>query len=321
MLEIEKEKLLKSIDKGLDFIQKNQKKNGSICLEEDSEWNIWETAIALEVFQSVGQNNNSCINDALDFLSSVQRRDGSYYYNESFQEDEYCMETTAVCINVLRKAGYNIDKGINFILGKQQYDGSWEIGNLHITKYRNFPSITGFVLRTLLSNNISLNHIEKGIKFLKQTQQDDGSWGNKWMYYDTPFYPIHVILKAFKLHGIEDSERYRKAVDFVKNIQNDDGSWCIDTRDRDKPSRELRTTLALDSLLVHPTEDTLNSIEKGVEWLIKNQQSDGRWDGGIFVGWSGKKEDIYATSMSINALKKYDDYIKLSNGNDIDMSR
>lgn len=305
-----------AVIKGLNFLKNNQNLNGSICLDNDKTWDIWDTVhaiLALVEFPSYG----GTVDKGINFLLSNQRVDNSFHVSSIYNSDQYCMETTPLCVSALKNTNNNVEDIIKFILKKQRSDGCWESGIPEIyEKYQDFPSVTGQVVRTLLKLNIATENVSKAINWLIKKQKDDGSWGTLFVYYDSPFYPMHVILESFKLYGIEDSVSYKKAIDFIKNTQNTNGSWCIDSKDRDKPSLEHRTSLALYSLLINPSDQNLEAIEKGIGWLLEQQKPDGRWNGGYFVGWSGKKEDIYATCISILSLKKYEQYIRTITSND-----
>jgi squalene cyclase len=304
------ERIENSIIKGVDYLVSNQNEDGSITLENDKTWQVWETANAILAVHNADKEKKPFLEKAVNFLLSCQRKDGSFYYTISYEKDEYCMETTSIGVLALAITQKNVSKNIDFILSKQNPDGSWEIGIPRITKYRCWPSITGYTLNTLLSMNVSSDQISKGIKFLLKEQQENGSWGSKWMYYDTPYYPIHAILPALKLNGLKNDERYLKAIRFIEKNQNKDGSWEYESTDKPRPSVSLRTALALNSLLVSPDQSDLKCIEKGIKWLINAQKNNGCWDGGYFVNWPGKKEDIYTTCVAIRALKQFNELHK-----------
>jgi len=311
MILTENKDISKAIFEGLNFLKNNQNSNGSICLNNDKTWDIWETVHA--ILTSIEfPSYESTVNKAICFLLNSQRADYSFHVSSIYNKDQYCMETTPLCALALKSTNNNVDNVIKFILKKQRSNGCWESGIPEIyKKYQDFPSVTGQVIRTLLKLNIKTDNVSKAIKWLIKKQNDDGSWGSHFVYYDSPFYPLHVILESFYLYGIGDSVNYKNAINFIKNTQNNDGSWCyMDTKDRDKPSPEHRTSLALYSLLINPSDNDLEAIGIGIKWLLKKQKSDGRWYGGYFVGWPGKKEDIYATCISVLSLKKYENYIK-----------
>ena len=302
-----------SINKGVEYLRSKQNEDGSVILNGDTRWPVWETANSIHAVQTADNNKKEFLEKAVNFLLSAQRIDGSFCHTVSNTKDNYCMETTATAVLALATAKKNVDKTVSFMLSKQNQDGSWEIGIPDMFKHRFWPSITGFVLNSLLHLKISSNQISKGIDFLLEKQQENGSWGSSWIYYDTPYYPTHVILSTLRLYGLADSEAYKKSINFIENKQNMDGSWCMKTADKPRPSRACRTTLALNSLQISPNKLDFKYIERGINWLVKEQESDGHWEGGYFVNWPGKKEDIFATSMAIISLKKYEQYIKSRN--------
>ncbi|KYK23234.1 hypothetical protein AYK24_07800 [Thermoplasmatales archaeon SG8-52-4] len=301
----DKNKLNETINNAVKYLKKNQKKDGSVMLNKDTRWQVWETANSLLAVISSGEKEKKFIDKTLNFLLKAQRQDGSFSYTLSYDKDNYCMETTSTCLLVLEKLKQDVTKCIEFILNKQKNDGSWEIGIPEMIKHRFWPSITGHVLYSLLLLNISNENISKGFDYLFKKQLTDGSWGSSWIYYDTPYYSTYVILPALKLYGLENDERFNKCIKFIEKNQNKDGSWCIDTTDKPRPSKSLRTSLALNSLLISPRKSNKNIINNGINWLINNQRKDGSWDGGYFVNWPGKKEDILATSYAIRSISKF----------------
>lgn len=295
-----------AINRGVTYLVNNQNEDGSVSLDNDETFKVWETANAFLAVHTADRTKTFFLKKAMDFLISCQRQDGSFYSAVSFEKEHYCMETTSVSLLALAAADKDISRGIQFILDKQRSDGSWEIGIPQIETERSFPSVTGHVLSTLLCLNVKEDTISEGMTYLLKTQKSDGSWGKSWVYYDTPYYATHMNLLALKLYGVELGRNYRRAVAFIKKSQNLNGSWGIDGIDR--PSLALRTSLALNSLLIFPDKTDSQSIDKGIDWLWKNQSPDGHWNGGCFVNFSGKKEDIFCTAVAILALKRYEAY-------------
>ena len=288
-----------SITRGIRYLIDNQNDDGSISLSNDETFKVWETGNTILVIHTVNEGEEQFLKKATGYLLSVQRNDGSFSYSG---EAIYCAETTAVCLLALALNGENVSTGISFILNTQSPNGSWEIGIPGI-KDRFFPSITGLELVTLMCLGIFNENVSSGIEYVQESQLEDGSWGTSWEYYDTPYYATYPNLLALKLYGLETSDSYKRAVRYIKQNQNQDGSWGRQIPDR--PSKALRTSLALNSLLISPNNSDLSSVERGINWLIENQSDDGHWDGGYFVGFNLKKEDIYATNMAVLALKRY----------------
>ena len=293
-----------TLNKGITYLVNSQNEDGSISLDNDETFKVWETANAFLAVHTADKSKNLFFERAANFLLSCQRKDGSFYSRVSFKKDEYCMETTPASVLALAIAKKDVSEGVLFMLNKQDSDGSWEIGIPEIKMDKFFPSVTGYVLSMIMCLNVSNDNISKGIEYLLKTQQDDGSWGKSSIYYDTPYYATSVNLLSLKLYGLEESDNYKRAISYIKINQNEDGSWGKDSVDR--PSRALRTSLALNSLLISPDKSDSKSIEKGIKWLIKNQKPEGYWDGGYFVIFPGKKEDIFCTAVSILALERYE---------------
>jgi squalene cyclase len=294
-----------SVGKGLAYNMGHHKDDGSVHLDGELQYQVWETINALLAVQAADPDNTGFIDKAIEFLLKEQREEGSFYHEISHAPGHYCMETTPMGLMALAKANVDIGKGTQFVLDKQMEDGSWEIGTPEITRRRFWPSITGFVLRFLLQQGIDTPHIAKGIDYLLKTQQEDGSWGDNWIYYDTPYYPTYNIMPAFMLYGIESEAAYDKAASFIKANQKDDGSWDENIIDKPRPSDRLRTTMALHSLLAAPRDSDIPAIEKGMEWLLNAQEPDGHWYGGGWRHFPGKKENIYLTSVVVRTIKRY----------------
>jgi len=297
-------KIQDAINKGIEYLTNNQNDDGSICLKKDRTWDVWETANALLAIDKQDAENHF-IKKSIDFLSKSKRKDDSFYVSSTYKENQYCMETTPTVSSAFKKHGIILNETIDFIVKKQKKEGYWEIGIPEIVKYKDWPSVTGFALNSLSGFESILDNIQIGIAWLKDKQQKNGSWGHHFIYYDSPFYPMHIILKVLKENNLQDTPTFEKAIRYVIEKQKKEGYWEIETKYEKKPSVELRTSLALLCLLKSDKEQNILCLEKGIEWLIKKQEKNGCWNGGFFVGWPGKKEDIYTTSLAISALKEY----------------
>ncbi|MEF8879309.1 MAG: prenyltransferase/squalene oxidase repeat-containing protein [Candidatus Thermoplasmatota archaeon] len=297
-----------SINNAIDFLINNQNKDGSVSLNKDTRWDVWETANAYLSIYFANKNKEIFLKKSINFIAKSKRKDGSFCHNVSFKKGDYCMETTPLCLLTLYTKKKNIQSGLNFIFDKQKQNGSWEIGNPGIIKYKDWPSVTGFILYSFLHMDIKSDSLKKGIEFLLKKQQLDGSWGSHWVYYDTPYYPMHTILPVLKKIGKKNTSSFKKAINFIVKEQNVDGSWGKEVENR--PSKNLRTALALNSLLNSEYPSVNIKIEKGINWLLENQKTNGSWSGGEFVGWPGKKEDIFTTATAIRALNKYNTLLR-----------
>ena len=127
------------------------------------------------------------------------------------------------------------------------------------------------------------NVIQKGVRFLKNEQEKDGSWFGRWGA--NYIYGTWSVLHALKAAGEDmDANYIKKSIAWIKNKQNKDGGWGEDCatywkEKKNMPSIESmpsQTSWAILSLLI--TEKINDpSIEKGVKFLKKNFDKKKLW--------------------------------------------
>ena len=151
--------------------------------------------------------------------------------------------------------------------------------------------VTGHVLEMLGRCGYGREHppVEKGYRFLRSQQEDNGSWFGRWGV--NYIYGAGAVLPGLQAIGENMSRPYvRKAVEWLLEHQNGDGGWgesCGSYVDPALhgvgPSTASQTAWALLGLLAagevnHP------AVRAGVEYLAKTQQDDGTWDEPYFTG-------------------------------------
>ena len=119
--------------------------------------------------------------------------------------------------------------------------------------------------------------------YLKRTQLPDGSWYGRWgMNY---IYGTWSVLCALNVAGIDrGSPMVRKAAAWLTSIQNADGGWGedgtsykLDYRGYERaPSTASQTAWALLGLMA-AGDVSDPAVGRGIEYLTKNQSSDGFW--------------------------------------------
>jgi squalene-hopene/tetraprenyl-beta-curcumene cyclase len=126
--------------------------------------------------------------------------------------------------------------------------------------------------------------VSAAVDYLKSTQLAEGSWYGRWgMNY---IYGTWSVLCALNAAGVDHgAPQMRKAAAWLIAIQNADGGWGedglsykLDYRDHEKaPSTASQTAWALLGLMA--TGDVNDpAVKRGIEYLQRNQGSDGFWD-------------------------------------------
>jgi sporulenol synthase len=189
-------------------------------------------------------------------------------------------------------------QGINWLLSMQNDDGGWAAFEKNTdTKLFEFlpiekaqfiltdPSCADITGRTLefFGNytNLSKDHlsIKKGVKWLLDHQERDGSWYGRWgICY---IYGTWGAVTGLAAVGISESdESIQKAIQWLQHIQNKDGGWgesCFsDNKQTYVPLRVstlTHTAWALDTLISISDKQT-PAIRKGVSYLLENLQKE-----------------------------------------------
>jgi squalene-hopene/tetraprenyl-beta-curcumene cyclase len=199
-----------------------------------------------------------------------------------------------------------LQRGINWCLGMQSKNGGFAsfdkdntkewlnaipFGDLKALVDPPTEDITARILEMMGAFGHSLDHpaAVRALAFLHRTQQPEGPWWGRWGV--NYLYGTWSVLVALKKIG-EDMHRpyVRQAVDWIKTRQNADGGWgecCESYRHRtlmgQGTSTASQTAWALLGLLaageVHAPE-----VKAGVDYLVKTQNPQGRWDEAQFTG-------------------------------------
>jgi squalene-hopene/tetraprenyl-beta-curcumene cyclase len=137
---------------------------------------------------------------------------------------------------------------------------------------------------------------QRGIRWLLDAQESDGSWFGRWGA--NHVYGTGAVVPALVAAGIApDSIPVRRAGRWLERHQNADGGWGEDLRSYRDPawigrgaSTPSQTAWALLALLASDPHTT--AVARGVAWLLEEQRADGGWDEDLYTG-TGFPGDFY----------------------------
>ncbi len=130
---------------------------------------------------------------------------------------------------------------------------------------------------------------DRALNFLRAKQQPDGSWWGRWGV--NYIYGTWSVLMGLKAIGEDmQSPEVRRSVSWLKKHQNTDGGWgecCECYRDPDLkakgPSTASQTAWAVMGLMAAGETNSLK-VKAGIQYLVKTQKKDGRWEEKHFTG-------------------------------------
>ena len=225
----------------------------------------------------------------------------AFQYENDFYPD---VDDTAVVAMFLDRAGYQnkkrLERACNWVAGMQSKNGGWGSFDKDNTYYylNNIPFADHGALLDPPTADVSArcvsmfsqinkknykNAIQKGVEFLKNEQEEDGSWFGRWG--TNYIYGTWSVLHALKAAGENMNASYiKKAIAWIKNKQNKDGGWGEDCATYWKEKKNMKsiksmpsqTSWAILSLLI---TEKINepSIEKGIKFLKRNFNKKNLW--------------------------------------------
>jgi len=287
----------------------------------------WDTALAAKALLDSGMEPDAPIlQKASDWLIanqifapgdwSIKNPDlepGGWAFE--FANDWYPdTDDTAVILMVLKRIRATderakeraLTRGLNWTLGMQSRNGGWgafDTDNLR-ELFNKIPfadmeamldqptaDLTGRHLELMgdFGYDVEMRRAKRGLAFLKQIQEPNGSWWGRWGV--NYIYGTWSVLSGLRSIGEDLSQPYiRQSVAWLKSRQNEDGGWgetCDTYGDASLagkgPSTPSQTAWALLGLLAG--EDALSpELVRGIEYLTRTQLDDGTWDELHFTG-------------------------------------
>jgi squalene-hopene/tetraprenyl-beta-curcumene cyclase len=285
---------------------------------------VWDTAICMFAMGESGAPPEGLTKAADWLLSKEVRRKGDWsikrpdlepggwafeFANESYPD----IDDTAMVLMALRHARASTParqagverRAIAWLLGMQSGDGGWaafDVDNnwrlLNKVPFADHnamldptcPDITGRVLEALSRCGLPSTHdaIVRGVRFLLQSQERDGSWFGRWGV--NYIYGTFLAMRGLRAAGLPaDHSAIERGADFLKSAPNRDGGWgesCAGYSQKRfvlAPSTPSQTAWALLGLAAAGKRD-LPVAQRGLEYLLENQKPDGTWPEALATG-------------------------------------
>jgi len=226
-----------------------------------------------------------------------------------YQNDNYPdIDDAAVVPLALRELATESDgairRSLDWVAGMQSRNGGWGAFDADNTKtwipkipFCDFgavidpPSadVTGHVLEALGPEGGYEVEVERGLRWLLDEQEDDGSWWGRWGV--NHIYGTGAALPALEACGVpHDHPAVRRAVDWLSSVQHESGGFGEDIRSYDLVEWRGRgvptpsqTSWALLGYVAAGEADS-EEARRASEWLCSNQRPDGDWDEEQYTG-------------------------------------
>jgi len=259
--------------------------------EYNNKWNpdVDDTAMVLLALRHIPTDNpqkrDECFRRGLRWMMTFQCRDGGW---AAFDKD--CTK------NILEKVPF---ADHNAMLDPECAD------------------ITARILELLGYERWSRSHpqIESALKFLREEQEDDGSWYGRWGV--NYIYGTWQTLRGIRALNWDMNEGWlQRARAWLESVQHDDGGWGERCNTYDDPvfkgqgpSTATQTAWAVMGLCAF--DDPQNpALKRGIDYLARTQNPDGSWTehettGTGFPKVFYLKYDMYRNAWPLLALATY----------------
>ncbi|WP_071191819.1 squalene--hopene cyclase [Trichormus sp. NMC-1] len=229
-----------------------------------------------------------------------------------------------------------INRALNWIVSMQCQPGGWAAfdvdnnqdwlnsvpyGDLKAMIDPNTADVTARVLEMLGACNLSIkpDNLEKSLTYLLDEQESEGCWFGRWGV--NYIYGTSGVLSALALINPQKYEdNIERGAAWLVKVQNNDGGWgetCFSYNNSHLKgkgdSTASQTAWALIGLIAAGEATgklATDSLEKGINYLLTTQKSDGTWDESYFTGTGFPchfylKYHLYQQYFPLIALGRY----------------
>jgi len=281
---------------------------------------VWDTGLsALAMMEAGERNGEGVVGRAANWLADREitetKGDWAFWRPDlepsgwpfQFGNPHYPdVDDSAVVAMALDRAGdpahlEAVERAAQWIVGMQSKNGGWGSFDADNTYYylNNIPfadhgalldpptaDVTARCVGMLaqLDAKRFAEPIARGLEYLRQNQEPDGSWFGRWG--TNYIYGTWSVLSTLNVAG-EDLEapHVRKAVAWLKARQREDGGWgedgasyWADRKDECKASTPSQSAWALLGLMAAGEAES-EAVKRGIAYLLKAPRNgDGEWE-------------------------------------------
>jgi squalene-hopene/tetraprenyl-beta-curcumene cyclase len=226
-------------------------------------------------------------------------------------------------------------RALDWLLSFQCRDGGWAAFDRDVTKrwLEDVPfadhnaildptcsDLTGRTLELLgyIGCDGHCRRVQRAIQFLKDTQEEDGSWYGRWGV--NYIYGTWQVLRGLRAIGVDMKQDWLvRAREWLESCQNEDGGWGETCASYDDPmlkgkgpSTASQTAWAVMGLCAAGGVHS-KPVQRGIEYLLHGQNRDGSWSepettGTGFPKVFYLKYDMYRNNFPLLALATYENY-------------
>jgi len=267
----------------------------------------------------------------------------AFEFNNVYYPDT---DDTAMVLIALRMIGSGTDveagsyqqmfqRALDWLLSFQCRDGGWAAFDRDVTKswLEDVPfadhnaildptcsDLTGRTLELLgyIGVDLHCRRVQRAIQFLKDTQEEDGSWYGRWGV--NYVYGTWQVLRGLRAIGVDMKQDWLiRAREWLESCQNEDGGWGETCASYDDPmlkgkgpSTASQTAWAVMGLCAAGAVHS-KSVQRGIDFLVTRQNRDGSWTepettGTGFPKVFYLKYDMYRNNFPLLALATYENY-------------
>jgi squalene-hopene/tetraprenyl-beta-curcumene cyclase len=312
------------VARALEFLRGSQRDDGSWPI--DTNLSVWLTTAAVSALAEANLLRHIDRARTIGWLRAAQYKSRHPYTHAAAGGWSWThlpggvpdVDDTSGALLAMRALGSDegVAEGLRWLVQLQNGDGGWPTFCLGWGKLpfdRSAPDLTAHALRAIVReaqfapSSVTERAIRRGVQYLKQSQQSDGSWTPLWFGNQAapaqanPVLGTSRVLRAWETLDREGPEAAR-GVGYLVAAQNADGGWGGAAA---VPSSQEETAMAVAALAPWAHDGpTRVAVARGVEYLLaRSRDTEERTAPiGLYFAHLWYAEQLYPPLWTLDAL-------------------